>query len=375
MGRDGVRKKEEDRARSDRIGADKGFGESKRARRGGAGGRRAGRQTPNREAAACRARLDLSWARGPLTHARAGEATRLWHPTFQLQGLRGAREMQLARHAGKTRGTGRGARGSRRGMRDARRGVPGGPLSPVPCPPPAESCPTVSPAWSRSAPQSSTAPGLLPGSPDTGDSRGYPLHGGRVGSGPQPASFLARESCSSKLDFPLQPLGSFLLFSIHGTPWRGAARQQVQGWQAPIVVGSARPQSGSLLPRPTEGFPEASCSLPGGLPLTSEGRRMHWRAPVPSGTSPLQSSRPPLELVSEVVVELGSASSAPNRGRCLGRTRPLLHFERLLCVQPLSWESPGHSREVQRPDKETEGAILPRGHLWAQLKSSRDRRS
>lgn len=212
VGRDGVRKKEEDRARSDRIGADKGFGESKRARRGGAGGRRAGRQTPNREAAACRARLDLSWARGPLTHARAGEATRLWHPTFQLQGLRGAREMQLARHAGKTRGTGRGARGSRRGMRDARRGVPGGPLSPVPCPPPAESCPTVSPAWSRSAPQSSTAPGLLPGSPDTGDSRGYPLHGGRVGSGPQPASFLARESCSSKLDFPLRPLGSFLLY-------------------------------------------------------------------------------------------------------------------------------------------------------------------
>lgn len=102
---------------------------------------------------------------------------------------------------------------------------------------------------------------------------------------------------------------------------------------------------------------------------------MHWRAPVPSGTSPLQCSRPPLELVSEVVGELGSASSAPNRGRCLGRTRPLLHFERLLCVQPLSWESPGHSREVQRPDKETEGAILPRGHLWAQLKSSRDRRS
>lgn len=51
----------------------------------------------------------------------------------------------------------------------------------------AESFPAVSPAPSKSAPQSSSAPVLLPSSPDTGGSRACGLRRGRAGAEPQPA--------------------------------------------------------------------------------------------------------------------------------------------------------------------------------------------
>ena len=126
--------------------------------------------------------------------------------------------------------------------------------------------------------------------------------------------------------------------------WGRAAGARLAG---PDSAGSARPQPGPHLPCPTDGSPEAGSSTQRGRAarprLLREGAGA--RGPRSSWHFPFAVSPPAYGASAEVVGDRGFAFSLARERQVPWATRVLLHFGRLLCIQLLSWESPGDSTE------------------------------
>lgn len=303
------------------------------------------------------------------------------HPSLQLHSLRHAREKQPSWNTGKARGAGRGARGRgcRRSVRDARCRAPGGPLCPAP---PlsrlAESSPAESPARSGSVPQSSPASGLLPSPPEAEGAGGCQLPRAAWACSPSPPVFRWEKVVAPSSSSLPEPWGFFLLSAsgrwLEGTPshprgpgdslvrWGRAAGAWVADADSP---GEHRTSIGPLIPRPMDSSPELGSSHPppprsgpSGFTrrLGAPGRGGGWSC----GNFPF-TVFPPARLRSCCLRSVETWDFCPLCGRAagvLGGPQSLLYFERLLYIWLLSRESPGHSREAQRSDGETEGSVL-----------------
>lgn len=268
----------------------------------------------------------MSWARRARTQARGGAAPPAGAPPLSNSTVPAA-HASCRRPRTQAR---LGTRGCGRGMLGARWRAPRGALSPASRL--AESFPAVSPAASRSAPRCSPAPGLRP-PPPAASVWNPPIH------------LPAGESCRSRLVFALLPMGILPSLPAEGCGRKappshprgspdslaGRAGRQVQGWQAPTAQGSARPQSGPVLPCPSDGSPEASSS-------TSVGRRRArgslclqkgaGRAGA-LGLVALPLCGQPVRLRKWCLRPLGTLalhSLPPERGRCSGRTQATSAF-------------------------------------------------
>lgn len=263
----------------------------------------------------------MSWARRARTQARAGAAPPAGTPPLSNSTVPAAPDAGKARDAGLR-------------VRDAGRKVPGTAWCSLFCLPPVS--PKVFPR----------CPLQRPGQP----------HGARLplvsapllrppACGTRQSTFPPEKVVAPGWALPSYPWGSFLLSppraaagrrphpipGVPRTPWRGGAGRQVQGWQAPTAQGSARPQSGPLLPWPSDGSPEASSSTSVGqrrargslclqkgagragalglmaLPLCGQPARLRKWCLRPLGTRALH-------------------SLPPERGRCSGRTQATSAF-------------------------------------------------
>lgn len=181
---------------------------------------------------------------------------------------------------------------------------------------------------------------------------------------------------------PARACGSFRLSAARAAAGRllrpvPGSRGLLARWGRAAGAGRGAPHSPGECP---DSSPVLSCPARWTVSSSEAGSRSGFLclprgsgcsgAPGPRGTSPLRSSRPPPELVLAVLGDLGFSFSVPERGRCRGRTRPLLLFQRLLCIQLLHRGAGDSGRRLAAlggpgwQHWEAQGPILPSGALW-----------